>query len=105
MAVLVEHYEQRGRAVLRLLAEETRVAALATVVESGREVHREWCETVFATTLAPLRGAARRRRLAQLMAVCDVFTWRLLRLDAGLSRHETERALVELLTPLTEVPR
>jgi len=36
------------------------------------------------------------------VAVCDVYTWKLLRRDAGLSRRQTERALVELLEPLTE---
>ena len=45
-------------------------------------------------------GAERRRRLAQLVAVCDVYTWKLLRRDAGLSRRQMEIALVELLEPL-----
>jgi AcrR family transcriptional regulator len=48
-----------------------------------------------------LLAEERRRRLAQLVAVCDVYTWKLLRRDRGLSRRETERALVELLEPLT----
>ena len=55
---------------------------------------------VFARALARCRGAERERRLAQLVAVCDVYTWELLRRDRGLSRRETERALVELLEPL-----
>ena len=73
---------------------------LAEYAERGRALHREWCRGVFATTLAPLAGAARKRRLAQLVAVCDVYTWLLLRRQSGLSRSETERALVELLAPL-----
>src|SRR5262249_52553150 len=47
-------------------------------------------------------GAGRQRRLAQLVAVCDVYTWKLLRRDAGLSRQQTELALAELLNPLSE---
>jgi hypothetical protein len=34
---------------------------------------------------------------AQLVAVCDVYTWRLLRRQSGLSRRQTELALTELL--------
>jgi hypothetical protein len=34
--------------------------------------------------------------------VCDVYTWKLLRRDAGLSRRQTELALLELLGPLLE---
>ena len=50
---------------------------------TGRAVHREWCARVFAPALTGQTGAARQRRLAQLTAVCDVHTWKLLRLDAG----------------------
>jgi hypothetical protein len=65
--------------------------------------HREWCARVFASALADLLPTSRRqRRLAQLVAICDVYTWKLLRRDARLSRRQTELALVELLNPLLE---
>ncbi len=99
---LVTHYETLGDRVLAMLAEETRTPALREVAEAGRRFHRAWCETVFAATLANLAGGTRERRLAQLVAVCDVYTWKLLRRDAGLSRHETELALLELIEPLLE---
>jgi AcrR family transcriptional regulator len=102
VAVLVEHYETTGDRVLKMLAEETRVPGLTEVVDRGRTVHRDWCTRVFAPTVAGLGGVERRRRLAQLVAVCDVYTWKLLRRDAGLSRRQTELALVELLTPMVE---
>ncbi len=102
VAVLVEHYETAGDRVLKMLAEETRVPGLTEVVDRGRTVHRDWCTRVFAPTVAGLGGVERRRRLAQLVAVCDVYTWKLLRRDAGLSRRQTELALVELLTPMVE---
>lgn len=101
--ILVDHYEEMGDRVLRLLAEEHRMAGLREVVDIGRSVHRDWCRRVFAGALAPLTGVDRDRRLAQLVAVCDVYTWKLLRRDEGLSRRQTERALIELLEPLTEV--
>jgi AcrR family transcriptional regulator len=100
--VLVDHYEAMGDRVLRLLAEEERVPGLRAVADRGRVAHREWCARVFAAALEGRAGAERRRRLAQLVAICDVYSWKLLRRDAGLSRRQTELALVELLEPLLE---
>jgi AcrR family transcriptional regulator len=102
--ILVADYEITGDLVMKMLAEEGRVPGLKPIVDSGREVHRAWCAKVFAPTLARLRGLERRRRLAQFVAVCDVYTWKLLRRDAGLSRRQTELAMVELLKPLLEGP-
>jgi AcrR family transcriptional regulator len=102
--VLVDHHEQMGDRVVVLLAEEQRNPELRRLADIGRDGHRGWCERVFADALAATSGADRERRLAQLMAVCDVYTWKLLRRDADLSRRQTERALVEMLEPLTEVP-
>jgi AcrR family transcriptional regulator len=99
---LVDHYEALGDRVVQMLAEEVRTPALRQVAEPGRRFHREWCERVFEAALAPLTGRTRERRLAQLVAVCDVYTWKLLRRDAGLTRRQTERALIELLEPLLE---
>lgn len=98
--VLLEHYETVGRGVLRLLAAEEGSAWLAGLAERGRELHRDWCRTVFASFLEPLGGADRDRRFAQVVAICDVYTWKLLRHDSGLSRRQTHRALLELLEPL-----
>ena len=102
VAVLVEHYEIMGERVLKLLAEESRVPALREIVAAGRALHRDWCAKAFAPALAGLNGVERKRRLGQLVAVCDVYVWKLLRHDAGLSRRQTELALVELLNPMTE---
>jgi len=98
--VLVEHYEMLGDRVLKLLADEATLPEIAVIAERGRGLHREWCERVFAPTLTGLRGVERTRRLAQLIAICDVYTWKLLRRDARLSRRQTELALTEMLTPL-----
>lgn len=98
--VLVDHYEELGDRVMRLLADEDRDPAIADVVASGRRYHAAWCERVLAPALDGLRGAARERRLAQAVAICDVYTWKLLRRDRGLSRRQTELALVELLEVL-----
>jgi AcrR family transcriptional regulator len=100
--VLLDHYEDVGDRVVRLLAEEQRMAALRELVDIGRAFHRAWCERVFAAALSRLQGVERQRRLAQLVAICDVYTWKLLRRDARLSRRQTEVALIELLLPLVE---
>jgi AcrR family transcriptional regulator len=102
--VLVDHYEDVGDGVLRMLAEESSVPGMREVADHGRTSHLEWCERVFAPALAGRRGAERARRLAQLVAVTDVFTWRLLRRDRGLSRRQTELAMRELLDPLMGGP-
>ncbi|TNC23681.1 TetR/AcrR family transcriptional regulator [Amycolatopsis alkalitolerans] len=98
---LLDHYEELGLPVLRLLAQEDRSAALRELADRGRAVHAQWCERVFAAALAGLGGTERARRLAQLVAVTDVVVWKLLRHERGLSRRQTELALVELLQPLT----
>jgi AcrR family transcriptional regulator len=101
VTALVAHYERIGDRVMRLLAEEQRNPAVRAIADQGRAYHAEWCGRVFAPVLERLRGADRKRRLAQLVAVCDVYTWKLLRRDRGLSRPQTEIALRELLQPLT----
>jgi AcrR family transcriptional regulator len=103
--VLLDHYEEAGARVLRLLAAEQTQPALAEYAGRGRTLHRDWCATVFADSLEPLSGVARARRLAQLVVVCDVYTWKLLRLDAGLSRRQTQIAIHELLGPLLNTTR
>ena len=101
---LVDHYEEIGDPVLRLLAEEDKVPGLRKVLDRGRDYHCGWCERVFEAGLAGLRGAARDRRLAQLIAVTDIYMWKLLRRDRALSRRQTELAMRELLEPLTGGP-
>jgi AcrR family transcriptional regulator len=99
---LVDHYEEFGDRVLRLLAEADRNPAVKEVADQGKAGHRAWCAKAFRPALSALTGANRRRRLAQYVAVCDVSMWALLRRDAGLSRAQTERALIELLDPLAK---
>jgi len=98
---LVEHYEVAGDLALRLLAEEESSTQAAAMAKAGRDYHRAWCARVFAPSLDGLAGVGGDRRLAQLVAVCDVYTWKLLRRDAGLSRRQVTLALRELLEPLT----
>jgi hypothetical protein len=102
VANLVEHYEEMGDTILRLLAQEDRVPAFAEATERGRTLHREWVRRVFAPTLSSLPRPERALRLAQLVTLCDVSTWRLLRRDQRLSRGRTERAMTEMINALLD---
>ena len=97
---LVDHYEEWGESVLRLLAQEDRVPAFRRATNAGRVMHREWVERTFAPLLDGRSGEARGRLLAQLVAVCDVYVWKVLRKDMGLSRGQTELALREMIAAL-----
>ncbi|HEX2895859.1 MAG TPA: helix-turn-helix domain-containing protein [Marmoricola sp.] len=91
VTVLVDHYEARGPAVLLLLAQEAEDPLVLTITDDGRRMHREWVERVFA----PYRpGPA---VLDLLVVATDVYTWKLLRLDRGLSRTETEQRMGTLV--------
>jgi AcrR family transcriptional regulator len=97
---LIDHYEQWGDSVMRLLAQEERVPAFRAVTDAGRALHHEWVERTFAPLLAERTGTARQRLLAELIAICDVYFWKLLRRDLRLSREQTELALKEMILAL-----
>jgi AcrR family transcriptional regulator len=97
---LMEHYEEWGETALRLLAQEERVPAFRSITDAGRAFHHEWVGRTFAPLLAERTGEERRRLLAELIAVCDVYFWKLLRRDLGLSREQTELAIRETILAL-----
>ena len=97
VALIVGSYERFGPNRLRMLAQEERIPVVARDVAEGRRFHVSWVERTFAPSIGRLTGAARRRRIVALVALTDVYMWKLLRLDHGLSRGDTERVLVELI--------
>jgi AcrR family transcriptional regulator len=98
---LVEHYEEYGALILKTYAEAPLVPGLPEIMADGRAYHVDWCRRAFADHI-PREGdeATRRRRLAQIVAICDATTWRILRFDGDLEPQDTEQAIAELLTPL-----
>jgi AcrR family transcriptional regulator len=100
VTMLVDDYERTGDVVLRLLALEDRVPVVRPMIARGRRSHREWVEHMFRASLTGLRGAARSRRVVQLVVALDVYTWKLLRLDNGLSREHTIAAIREMVEAL-----
>jgi AcrR family transcriptional regulator len=101
VADLITHYERYGDLILKVYAESAQVEGLAAIARNGRAYHVRWCEEAFAAALDHVGDEPlRRRRRAQLVALCDATTWRILRRDAGLEPSEIETALLELVLPL-----
>ena len=97
IALLFDHYEADGAAVLRMLSQEERFPAIRQMTEAGRLYHRAWAARTFEPLLDGLKGRARERRLAGIVVASDLLTWRLLRLDMRLDRGEAERVMVDML--------
>ena len=95
--LLVGTYEDWGDEVLHLLSQERGLAGVTNRVEEGRRYHAAWVERAFSPLLGELPRAVRRRRIGQLVAVTDIYTWKILRRDVGLSRAEVEASLRELI--------
>jgi AcrR family transcriptional regulator len=107
VAALVGDYERTGDVSLRLLAVEDRIPAVRAAMDYGRQDHEQWVQRMFPASLAGLAGGLRRRRVAQLVAATDVYTWKLFRRDRGFSQAETAKTmqeLVERLHPSKETP-
>ncbi len=98
---LMKHYERYGDLMMRLLAEGHRSYLVRKVTDRGREVHLEWVKRTFEPQLRSLRDdEARKVRMAQLVAVCDVYVWKLLRRDMKLNVSQAQAALIELIESL-----
>ncbi|HEY4915078.1 MAG TPA: helix-turn-helix domain-containing protein [Candidatus Dormibacteraeota bacterium] len=95
--LLIGTYEDWGDEVLHLLSQEQGLTGVNNTVEAGRRYHAAWVERAFSPLLGKLTPALRRRRIGQLVAVTDIYTWKILRRDVGLSRAEVETSLRELI--------
>lgn len=93
IGALVGDYEITGDAVVRMLALEERVPAVRALLDRGRAFHRTW----VADTLAD------GDRLPALIAATDVYTWKRLRRDEGLSRAATSAAMRRLVDGVLSV--
>jgi len=96
MRRLVADYEQIGDANARWAMDVEHLGSLAPLIEQARHSHRAWLEAAFEPYL-PADGKARRRVVNALHAATDVYTWKLLRRDLGITRAETERTMVHLV--------
>ena len=92
VGALADDYEVTGDATVRLLALEEKVPSLRPLLARGREGHREWVETMLG---AP-------ELTAELVVATDVYTWKLLRRDQGLSRDQTVASVLKIVDALLE---
>lgn len=92
--IVVDHYESRGRTALLMLAQEGHDAIARAATDRGKSMHREWVRATFAP--ATEDDAV----LDLLVVATDVYTWKLLRLDRGLSRAVTEQRMYALVQAL-----
>jgi AcrR family transcriptional regulator len=100
IAVIIEHYEDRGQTALLMLAQETSDPQLAELTRRGRAMHRTWVTEVFGPFAGP------RDPLIDLLVVAtDVYTWKLLRIDRRYSRTRTEQLMHRMATALIDAAR
>ena len=109
--VLVDHYERRGDNTVMMLAQESADPVVAGVVQNGRAMHRTWVVDVFGPLLGSGDGTgtedhaaeadadmdAREQAIDLLVVATDVYAWKLLRRDRGLSQAETEQRMNRLI--------
>lgn len=98
ISVLLDHYEAFGDIVLRNLAEE----ADREWIEAGRSNHRQWVVRQFSPLMTGLDGAERRLVTDALVCACDVYSWKLLRRDMGLTRLQTQETVVRMVRSILE---
>ena len=94
IAALIDDYEVTGDGVIRALASEERVPSLRPLLARGRAGHRHWVEDMFA----------RPDLVLELIAATDVYAWKLLRRDQGLSRKATHESICRTVNALLALP-
>jgi AcrR family transcriptional regulator len=99
VGVLMDQYEQFGDGNARAAALDERSQAVAAMLAGARAYHQRWLAEMFGAYV-PVSGAARRHALAALHVATDVFTWKLLRRDLGLSRRATSDTMTRLVSAL-----
>jgi len=99
---IVEHYERRGDGVLLLIGQESWEPRAARITDGGRALHRDWVERVFGPLLPDGDPGERETVVDLLVVATDVFTWKLLRRDRGLSASETGTRMRRMVAALLE---
>lgn len=103
LTVLIEHYELRGDMVLGLLAEEDEDPRARQICDSGRLGHRGWVADVFGPEL-PAEAVERSRLVDALAVATDVYGWKLLRRDRGLSVDEVRDRMLLMTSAILAAP-
>jgi AcrR family transcriptional regulator len=100
---VVETLEIYGDATMRLRHQSEQIAVLAEVTQHGHQWHRQWVARIFGGLVHCRDAREKRRRLAAIAAATDVYSWRLLRRDYGLSKAHAKRTMLMQVTALTNM--
>lgn len=95
-----EFYEKVGDTVIRWLADEPRIPAMHEHLNIGRQHLRAWVAEAFAATFNRVQGDVRSEMHDALIIAFDVYTWKLLRRDFGLSRRAAQARTKRLVLGL-----
>jgi AcrR family transcriptional regulator len=98
--VLYDNYDDQGEVGLQMIAQENRIAAIRTDTDQGRRWQRRWVADVFEPFLANARPTARADLHEALIVACDIYTWRLLRLDIGHTTAAARRIVLKMISAL-----
>jgi AcrR family transcriptional regulator len=101
VAAIIDVYETVGDVVIQRLNDERRYPALKTILDQGRQNHRNWVKTAFAPSIARQEGGQRALMLNALVAATDVYVWKLLRRDRGVGRAAAEAVVRRLVEGIT----
>ncbi len=97
---LLEHYERWGERAIRIGAVDGLGEVAAGLGRRARQLHYDWVEYAFGSSLQRLSAKERRRRRCALIALCDVHTWWLLTRDLKLPRAEVRATLINAIEKL-----
>jgi AcrR family transcriptional regulator len=95
LRVLVDQYERRGRWALLMLSQEDTNKHVAKITTAGKRRHEDWVRDVFAAQINEDHEL-----LPLLVVATDVYAWKLLRLDRGMTRKQAERHMKRLVRAL-----
>jgi AcrR family transcriptional regulator len=95
--VLFIHYETYGDRLIQARARESVVPELAAGLRRARADHRRWVARTYRPQLAARPEAERELALNALVAITDVYNWKLLRRDLALDRREAEATLAGMV--------
>jgi AcrR family transcriptional regulator len=96
VGVVLGDYEEAGQQLMHMLAQEHRFPAMSDLLDIGRRGHRRWVRWAFSPQLATRTGTAKSQLEDLLVVATDVYTWKLLRVDRGLSARATGAAMTQL---------
>jgi AcrR family transcriptional regulator len=102
--VLIAHYERRGEMALAMLAEEDSDPRAQRLNNAGRLAHRAWVEEVFGARM-PEQPSERSRLIDVLVVATDIYSWKLLRIDRGLSVDDVRDRMLLMADAVLAAPR